>query len=62
MDIKTTIPREAVNIMSGFSDEVAIAVTHPLWPSNEPRNLKDSDILLSVSWFIHARSLHHGHA
>ena len=31
------IPREAVKIMSGFSEEVAIAVTHPLWASNEPR-------------------------
>lgn len=42
---KLTLPRDAVKIMSGFSEEVAIAVTHPLWPSNEPRNLKDSVIL-----------------
>lgn len=31
--------------MSGFSEEVAIAVTHPLWPSNEPRKRSDSDIV-----------------
>ena len=31
------VPREAVRIMSGFSDEVAMAVTHPLWPGSEPR-------------------------
>lgn len=30
-------PREAVKIISGFSEDVAIAVTHPLWPSREPR-------------------------
>jgi hypothetical protein len=30
--------------MSGFSEEVAIAVTHPLWPGREPRKRKDSDI------------------
>ena len=40
------IPREAVKIMSGFSDEVAMAVTHPLWPSKEPRKRSDSDIFL----------------
>ena len=33
------IPREAVKIISGFSDDVAIAVTHPLWPGKEPRYL-----------------------
>ena len=31
------IPREAVRIMSGFSEEVATAVTQPLWPAIEPR-------------------------
>lgn len=31
------IPRDAVRIMSGFSEEVAIAVTQPLWPAIEPR-------------------------
>lgn len=38
------VPREAVKIMSGFSEEVAIAVTHPLWPGREPRKRKDSAI------------------
>jgi hypothetical protein len=38
------IPREAVRIMSGFSEEVAMAVTHPLWPGREPRKRKDSAI------------------
>jgi hypothetical protein len=28
--------------MSGFSDEVAMAVTHPLWPSSDPRKRRDS--------------------
>ena len=40
------IPREAVKIISGFSDEVAMAVTHPLWPSKEPRKRSDSDIFV----------------
>jgi len=31
------VPREAVRIMSGFSEEVAMAVTHPAWPGSEPR-------------------------
>ena len=30
--------------MSGFSEEVAIAVTQPLWPDNEPRKRSDSVI------------------
>lgn len=30
------IPRDAVRIISGFSELVAIAVTHPPWPSIEP--------------------------
>ena len=34
---ETNIPRDAVRIMSGFSEEVAIAVTQPLWPAREPR-------------------------
>lgn len=38
----TYIPREAVRIISGFSEEVAIAVTHPAWPGSEPRKRKDS--------------------
>lgn len=38
------LPREAVKIMSGFSEEVAIAVTQPLWPDNEPRKRSDSVI------------------
>lgn len=40
------IPREAVKIMSGFSEEVAIAVTQPLWPANEPRKRNCSAMLL----------------
>ena len=39
------IPLEAVRIISGFSDDVAIAVTHPLWPSRDPRKRSDSAIL-----------------
>jgi hypothetical protein len=31
--------------MSGFSEEVAMAVTQPLWPSIEPRKRRDSAIL-----------------
>ena len=31
------VPLEAVKIMSGFSDDVAIAVTQPLWPARVPR-------------------------
>lgn len=34
--------------MSGFSEEVAIAVTQPLWPSMEPRKRSDSDMVLFV--------------
>lgn len=30
------LSREAVKIMSGFSDEVAMAVTSPLWPTRLP--------------------------
>ena len=30
------LSREAVRIMSGFSEEVATAVTSPLWPTREP--------------------------
>lgn len=44
------VPREAVKIMSGFSDEVAMAVTHPLCPSKDPRKRSDSDMVLSVFW------------
>src|ERR1700685_142834 len=40
------IPREAVRIMSGFSEEVAIAVTQPLWPAKEPRKRNCSAMLL----------------
>lgn len=28
--------------MSGFSEEVAMAVTHPLWPAREPKYRSDS--------------------
>lgn len=34
---RVKVPREAVKIISGFSDEVAMAVTHPLCPAREPR-------------------------
>ena len=34
---ETNIPRDAVRIMSGFSEEVAMAVIQPLWPAIEPR-------------------------
>jgi hypothetical protein len=34
---RTDAPRDAVRIMSGFSDEVAMAVTQPLWPGSDPR-------------------------
>jgi hypothetical protein len=42
---KTNLPRDAVKIMSGFSEEVAIAVTQPLWPAKEPRNRNCSPML-----------------
>ena len=44
------VPREAVKIISGFSEEVAMAVTHPLWPSKEPRKRSDSVILCCQSF------------
>ena len=37
-------PREAVKIMSGFSDEVAMAVTQPEWPARVPLNARGSAI------------------
>ena len=37
LDLLGCAPREAVRIISGFSEEVAIAVTHPAWPGSEPR-------------------------
>ena len=40
------IPLEAVRIMSGFSCDVAIAVTHPLCPSRDPRNRNWSEAIL----------------
>jgi hypothetical protein len=43
------LPREAVKIMSGFSEEVAMAVTHPLWPSRDPRKRRDSDMMFLMS-------------
>jgi hypothetical protein len=43
--IDCKIPREAVRIMSGFSDDVAMAVTQPACPGNEPRKRKDSAML-----------------
>jgi len=51
--------------MSGFSDEVAMAVTHPLWPSKDPRKRRDSDMVFSVNWTyklaLKARQRGHGH-
>jgi hypothetical protein len=37
-------PREAVKIISGFSDEVAMAVTQPEWPARVPLNARGSAI------------------
>ena len=37
-------PREAVRIMSGFSEEVAMAVTQPEWPARVPLNARGSAI------------------
>lgn len=42
------VPRDAVRIMSGFSEDVAMAVTQPLWPVSEPRNRSCSAIVLDV--------------
>jgi hypothetical protein len=39
-------PRDEVRIMSGFSDEVAMAVTQPEWPAREPLNARGSPILI----------------
>ena len=39
-------PREAVKIMSGFSEEVAMAVTQPEWPARVPLNARGSAILV----------------
>ena len=39
------VPLEAVKIMSGFSEEVAIAVTQPLWPDKDPRSRNWSAIV-----------------
>ena len=34
--------------MSGFSLEVAMAVTQPLWPSREPLKMRDSVLMMVV--------------
>lgn len=39
------IPREDERMTSGFSAEVAMAVTHPPWPSRVPLRTRDSDML-----------------
>jgi hypothetical protein len=44
---RACVPREAVKIISGFSEEVAMAVIHPLWPSSDPRKRSDSDMVFS---------------
>lgn len=46
------LSREAVRIISGFSDEVATAVTHPLCPTREPERVK-KDISLWPSYRFH---------
>ena len=56
VDEEPALPREAVKIMSGFSEEVAMAVTHPLWPSKDPRKRSDSDMVFSVSWTLTSSS------
>jgi hypothetical protein len=33
---------------SGVSEEVAMAVTQPLWPFKDPRKRRDSDMAVSV--------------
>ena len=35
--------------MSGFSDDVAIAVTQPLWPARDPRKRSDSMVVFGVA-------------
>lgn len=45
VETRDEVPRDAVRIISGFSEEVAIAVTQPLWPAIEPRKRSDSDIV-----------------
>lgn len=47
-EIVWIVPLEAVRIMSGFSEEVAIAVTHPLWPAKDPKKRSDSAIIAEV--------------
>lgn len=47
------VPREAVRIMSGFSLEVAMAVTQPAWPARDPLKTRGSPMLsvfLVVVW------------
>ena len=44
---EVTLPREAVRMTSGVSEEVAIAVTQPEWPVREPRKRRDSAIVVS---------------
>ena len=47
-------PRDAVRIISGFSEEVAMAVIHPLWPSIEPRKRRDSAMASLVFDWVNA--------
>lgn len=48
--VSSYVPREAVRIMSGFSLEVAMAVTQPAWPARDPLKTRGSPIL-SVFWW-----------
>ena len=41
---KLNAPREEVKMTSGFSAEVAMAVTHPPCPSRVPLKERDSDM------------------
>jgi hypothetical protein len=42
------VPREALRITSGVSEDVAMAVTQPAWPDNEPMKRSDSDMLAMI--------------
>jgi hypothetical protein len=53
-DEKINRPRDAVRIISGFSEEVAMAVIHPLWPSMEPRKRRDSAMASLVFDWLNA--------
>ena len=45
MPPKPSSPRDAERIISGFSELVAMAVTHPLWPLREPLNVSGSPMM-----------------